>query len=151
MSICISSSDWQKPLAAALFLLTISGCGPGGYSGPTGKASGKVSYKGAALPAGTSVTFMSADGFVAAGVTDAGGAFKLMYNGTENVPVGTYNVQLGAPAVSGSGELQLVDPSKPLPSAPKDPFPSKYAASSTSGLQFPIKAGDNPPIDIVLE
>ncbi len=149
MSICISSSDWQKPFAAALFFLTISGCGPGGYSGPTGKVSGKVSYKGAALPAGTSVAFLSADGFVAAGVTDAGGAFKLMYNGTENVPVGTYNVQLGPPAVSAPAEFP--DPSKPLSPAAKSPFPSKYAASSTSGLQFPIKAGDNPPIDIILE
>lgn len=150
MLIFATTAAWPKHLAAAVVVLALAGCGGGGsdFSGPTGKVSGKAAYKGTPLPEGSTVTFISTEGYVASGATAADGSYKLTYEGSENVPAATYKVQLSPPVSTASD--QLIDPSKPLTKA-SELFPSKYAASSTSGLQFIVQEGENPPIDIELK
>ncbi|HBJ38517.1 MAG TPA: hypothetical protein DDZ51_27935 [Planctomycetaceae bacterium] len=82
-------------------------------------------------------------------MTAADGTFKLVFEGAEDIPATTYKVQLSQP--TASGEQPLMDPSQPMPTAPKEPFPSKYTASSTSELSVTITAGDNPPIEMDLK
>jgi hypothetical protein len=118
-------------------------------SGPTGKAGGKISLKGGNLPEGTVVTFLSKEGYIASGNSGSDGSFKLTFEGGDSIPVGTYKVQL-SPAAGAGGDVPS-DPSKPIPETPPLPFPVKYTASSTSGLQFEIKEGENPPINIELQ
>lgn len=149
MSIFTTSGVWSKSLAACLVILPLAACGKGGYSGPTGKVSGKVTLAGAPLSAGSTVTFISTQGHMASGATAADGSFKLLCNGAENIPAVTYKVQLSPPA--STAPAPLIDPSKPLPAAPPEPFPSKYAATATSGLEFTVKEGENPPINIELQ
>lgn len=150
MSIFMTSGAWPKSLAVAIVVLALAGCGgKEGFTGPTGTVNGKVTYKGGPIPAGSLVTFLSSEGYAASGTTSEDGSYKLTYEGSENIPATTYKVQLSPPAATASD--QLIDPSQPLPEAPPEPFPSKYAASSTSGLEFTIKEGENPPIDFDLE
>jgi len=148
----LSIRSLSKSLVATCFVLVMAGCGSSGgsgYSGPVGKASGKVTLNGGAIPSGSTVTLISTEGLAAAGTTAADGTFKLMFEGSESIPATTYKVQLSPPAASS--EPQLMDPSQPMPAAPAELFPSKYAASSTSGLSVTINEGDNPPIEIDLK
>ncbi len=139
-------------VVATCFVLAFAGCGNSGgsgYSGPVGKASGKVTLNGGTIPAGSTVTLISSEGLAAAGTTASDGTFKLMFEGSESIPATTYKVQLSPPPPSS--EPQLMDPSQPMPTTAADPFPAKYAASSTSGLSVIISEGDNPPIEIDLK
>ncbi|MEO8493524.1 MAG: hypothetical protein ABI614_00530 [Planctomycetota bacterium] len=138
-------------MAGVVVVLALAGCGggEGGFSGPTGTVSGKVTFNGTPIAEGSTVTFISQEGYAAAGTIAADSSYKLIYNGSEKIPAGTYKVQFSPPPAAATD--QLVDPSKPLPEAPVEPFPSKYAASSTSGLEFIVKEGENPPIDIDLK
>jgi len=148
----LSIRSLSKSLVTACFVIAFAGCGNSGgsgYSGPVGKASGKVTLNGGTIPAGSTVTLISTEGLAAAGTTAADGTFKLMFEGSESIPATTYKVQLSPPPASS--EPQLMDPSQPMPTAPPEPFPSKYAASSTSGLTVTISEGDNPPIEIDLK
>ncbi len=148
MSIPATSSVWQKGLAACLVILTLAGCGKSGFSGPTGQVSGKVTLNGAPLREGSRITLISTQGYMASGATTADGSFKLTYDGSENTPAATYKAQLSPPV--STAPAALIDPSKPLPAASPDSFPSKYAATATSGLEFVVKEGVNPPINIEL-
>ncbi len=149
MSMCTTLRVLPKSLALAATVLMLSGCGEGGYAGPTGKAGGKVTYNAQPLPAGSIVTFISTEGHVATGTTSEDGSFKLVSEGSENIPAATYKVQLSPPPAPESD--QFMDPSQPMPEAAPQPFPSKYAASSTSGLQYVVQEGENAPIVIELQ
>jgi len=149
MSISTISGVWQRSLIACLVILTLVGCGKRGFSGPTGKVTGKVTLEGTPLPEGSIITLIATQGYMASGVTAADGSFKLTYAGSENIPAATYKAQLSPPASAAPAEL--MDPSKPLPAAPPEPFPSKYAATTTSELEFTVKEGENPPLNIELK
>lgn len=120
--------------------VVLAGCGSGA-KGPTGSVTGKVTAKGAAVPAGTNVLFQSNDGPSAGGVVDASGNYTLKCDGSSYIPVGTYKVQVSPPPAPPAPP---VDPAKvamggAAPVAPP-PFPAKYGATATSGFEFKVEA-----------
>ena len=65
--------------------MTISGCT--GDSVPTGTVSGKATYSGKPVPQGCSISFVSNSGFVAVGVVDTKGEYKLKMDGKDAATV----------------------------------------------------------------
>lgn len=144
-------------LGGNLLLISIGtlllGCSAQGFEGPTGTVEGKLTMKGQPLTPGTIVTFISVEGFAASGKTDPDGNFNLMFRGTEQVPVSHYRVQL-APARRSEEPQFDTDLSQHrgrVANRPTRPFPEKYSASTTSGLEVDVREGDNLPLIIDLE
>jgi hypothetical protein len=159
MSICylqspagISRFRFAWFLVSGIALLLMSGCG-GGYSGPTGTVSGSVTLNGQPVPSGSIVSFIADDGFVATGIVDAAGAYKLEVAGQgPKVPAATYKVMVAAPASGGISDTDA-EYEKMMQSTNADAMgssakvteaiPSKFTSTATSGLSFPVNAGEN--------
>ncbi len=152
-------------ILAMIVLPFCGGCGPGGFSGPTGTVSGTVTLNGEAVPPGCNVAFISNEGHTASGNVGAGGKYKLSVVGEgNNVPAATYNVLITLP--SEGGEMSEADydrmmdeesaageaegPSEGETQPEEEVIPAKYQSTGTSGLSFEVKAGSN-TIDIPLE
>ena len=156
----MSRTPWIN-VAAFTVLVVILGCGGDtGITGPTGTVSGKVTFKGAPLPAGCSIIFTGTTktAGVAIGTVTTDGKYELREAGGAKVHVGSYLVTLTPPPTKGLDEKELADlMSKPVNNdepvvetpPPAGPFPAKYLSSETSGLKFDVKEGAN-PIDITL-
>ncbi|MBS0207157.1 MAG: hypothetical protein JSS49_30140 [Planctomycetes bacterium] len=133
----------------AIVLLNLAGCGGGGegdkFKGERGSVSGKVTYKGQAIPAHSTILFQSREGgYSAGGTIDDKGEYTLTYTGKSTMPAVEYKVQVGPPPPATT--TTLMDPSKVgtgAPTEPPPPFPAKYSDHSTSGLAFTVKAGAN--------
>ncbi|QDS87504.1 hypothetical protein EC9_16830 [Rosistilla ulvae] len=136
-----------------LVALSLSGCSPQGFTGPTGTVAGSLTSKGKPLDSGTTITLISAEGFAASGTTDAEGHFNLMFRGSNEIPVSHYRIQVTA------GQAAEASSNEPDPTAyatldikdSKLPFPEKYGSSSTSELEFDVREGDNDPLVIDLK
>lgn len=118
----------------ALAIVVASGCGAGK---PEGSVSGKVTYNGNPVAAG-SVNFLSTAGV---------GAQAPISNGTYSVngplATGEYSVYVAPP-------LPTPQPpgTKPAP-PPKFDVPAKFQDAKTSGLKLTVKTGKNDlPIEI---
>lgn len=127
--------DGLTALFVSLTLLFFAGCsgGEGGYDGPEGDVHGKVTYKGKAVPAGTSIQFSSEKGFNNAATLDDEGGYEIT-----KLPVGTYKISLTPPVVEQPDDANVEAPPEPPP-----PFPGKYTQAETSGESFEVKEGDN--------
>ena len=130
--------------------LVCSGCSP---SIPTGTVAGRVVYRGAPVPEGCLVAFVSDAGFAALGTVDAVGNYKLMMAGKPNIPAAKYRVTVTVPGVTGpimtpedEQKFMAGDPAtvaKFKPKKNKPPLPEKYSDIARSGLSFEIKRGSN--------
>jgi hypothetical protein len=132
--------------------IALSGCQKGVDYGPTGKVSGKLTMEGKPLSPGTQVVFMHPEkGYAAFGNTDAAGAYKITSWNDGNMPIGPYQVMIQAPAGNDDPESmtpeQMLDPE--IEGIKEAEFPFKYRQTSTSGLSFEVKTGEN-TIDIDL-
>ena len=135
----------------SIVLLTISGCTGTGV--PTGTVSGKATYSGKPVPQGCSISFVSNSGFVAVGVVDVKGEYKLKMDGKDAIPVATYNISVTVPGNQGpemtdedERKFMAGDPSTVAKFSQKKQqpqLPEKYADSIKSGLIFEVKAGSN--------
>jgi hypothetical protein len=154
-------------IVATIGAVLVAGCGPGGYSGPTGTVSGTVTLNGDPVPEGCSVSFVSEEGaHTASGTVGAGGAYKLSVVGPEgrsnDVPAATYKVCVTPPAAAGAGgsaegadyekmmEESAAGGDEPTTEAETEAIPAKYQSTTTSELTFPVKEGPN-TIDIELQ
>ena len=144
-----------------IVVCSLAGCGGGeddGYKGDRGSVSGKITYKGAAIPANSVVMFQSKEGsYSASGQVSATGEYKLTYNGKSTLPAVAYIVQVTPPPSAGTGPGKVPDPASVRPAeipqsgstmAPtKDektlPFPAKYTVATSSGFEFTVKSGPN--------
>lgn len=127
------------------------GCGSSGeddkFKGDRGTVSGKITYKGAPVPAGTSVVFQSKTGGYSAGAaTNAAGEYTLNYAGSSKLPAVVYVVGVSPPRAPEAKP----DPSKMATSSTEAPkaeappaLPAKYNSATTSGLEFTVKGGAN--------
>lgn len=118
-----------------------AGCGPKGTE-KTGRVSGKLTYKGAAL-SNAVVTFTPEKGRPGTGETDADGKFSISTFGKDDGAVlGKHKIAItekpagGAPAMPGTPEAANAV-------APVDRFPAKYKTNEASQLEFEVKAGSN--------
>ena len=136
-------------LFASVSLFTIGcGGGGGGYNGPWGQGDGVVRLDGKPLTEEATVTFLSAEGYSATGRVDGEGKFRLKYNGSNDLPVGTYNVAVmpAAPV-----EVENADPasffnddgSTKIIERKVSGIPEKYHQPGSSGISISVKEGAN--------
>jgi type 1 fimbria pilin len=145
----------QGAIAVTIGAVLVAGCGPGGYSGPTGTVSGTVTLNGEAVPQGCSVAFVSDEGYTASGTVEAGGNYQLSVvtaDGRSNdIPAATYKVSVGPPAGAETSDADydaMMDQSASgQPESAAGPeqgtIPAKFQAAATSGLSFDVKEGPN--------
>jgi hypothetical protein len=143
----------QQAGAVLVSLLAfVAGCGKAadGFSGLRGSVKGTATLAGEPLPAGCQVLFVATKGgYTASGSVGPGGAFELQYQVPKGLPVGDYVVQISPPA--GGSSAAAVDPAEMAKrmnlsagaAQQEMPFPSRYAAASTSGLAFTVQPGEN--------
>jgi hypothetical protein len=137
---------WTGFVLIGLFLSGVMyGCGGGGgltYSGPTGTAQGRVTYKGQPVTEGRVVFF--APPYSAVGDIQADGTYTLKWQGRSSIPVGEYKVYVEPPRPAGAA----TDDAPVTISHPS--IPDKYQLSSTSDLTATVKEGENaiPDLDM---
>lgn len=108
----------------------VAGCGkPAADLPDLAPVTGTVTMNGEPL-ANASVEFISANGQVASGTTDAGGKYELVYVG------GNKGAELGENTVRITTVLDA-----PAPPGYKDPIPAKYNESSE--LKVKVEPGTN--------
>jgi hypothetical protein len=147
---------------AAVGLVCFSGCGPGGYSGPTGTVGGTVTIGEDPAPAGCTVAFISDEGFTASAVVGADGKYELKVSGenpTSEIPVAKYRICVTPPADSSEPseadyEAMMNESASggegSAEASPTAVIPAKYHTTGTSGLSYDVTEGANTH-DIVLE
>jgi len=129
-----------------LFLLPITGCGGGNKH--RGKVSGKVTYKGEPVSAGT-VTFFGPNNEAASAPIGKDGTYQ-----ASAVPVGDVSVTVSTPPAGPSpaqaGKNPLMEKKKFHGTTEKSvTLPNKYAKAGTSGLRLTVSEGSQ-PFDIPL-
>jgi len=128
---------WLPALSLAVLAgLGLTGCGEGDGA-PRGDLRGKVTYKGNALPAGSSLVLYNPAGGGASAVIDASGNYSL------KAKVGNYVAIVNPPAklVSAEEAMKAAQEKKPIENA--TPFPEKYGDPSTSPAKVEVKQGKN--------
>jgi len=127
--------QFMKPVALGLAIgVVVSGCSK--KSGmETAPVSGKVTYRGKAVPTGT-VMFVPGAGPAATGEIGADGSYKLTTYATgDGAVIGTHKVTVTA--LQGMGDA--------LPeqrnATPPPLVPAKYLNGETSGLVAEVKPG----------
>jgi hypothetical protein len=141
----------NKTVIAFLPILSFTLAGCGGYDyGPTGVITGRLTMDGKPLPAGHAVTFMEMQkGYLAFGVTDEEGNYEVNSWNDGYMPVGPYKVAIAPPVGTPPDTSQYsADELFEHPELMDEPggkalFPRKYLATSTSGLEFEVKEGEN--------
>jgi hypothetical protein len=147
------NSNWR--IAAFLLVGTTVlqlGCSSSSLPpGPKGTVTGKVTYNGNPVPAGSTITFIhGGTSLPAMGQIGADGSFKLMMQGGDQVPAGTYAVSVSPPPSAEISEETDMEAYKAImeggataPKTPAGPFPQKYQSAETSGVTFDVKEGAN--------
>jgi hypothetical protein len=140
----------NQRLIVLLFLLaSLTGCG-GTDFGEIGKIHGTITLRGEKIAKGTKVIFMKMDaGYAGFGFTDDEGKYSIEWHREgkvyDGLPVGTYKVLVEPPGTidveAMSADEMLAGVSNEAPPAPA--FDKKYTQTSTSGIEFTIKGGDN--------
>jgi len=85
-------------------------------------------------------------GFLAFGITDSEGKFEVKSFNNGNMPIGKYDVMIAPPAGSEAADLSAEERfDNPELIAPKVRimFPARYRETTTSGLHYEIKEGEN--------
>jgi hypothetical protein len=128
---------------ATAFLLS-SGCKKKTVDGPAGTVSGKVTFKGNAVPEGCVVIFSpESGGESATGTVDSGGSFKLYYKGGTDIPVGKYKVNVTPAVVNETPQEAMERSMRKEKLKGESEVPQKYRRPETSGETFDVKEGKN--------
>jgi hypothetical protein len=132
-----------------LFLLVICGCGRSGP--PLGTVTGKVSYKGTTVPAGT-VAFFGANDQVASTHINSDGSYT-----ATKVPIGTVKVTVTTPASTAELKKAAKQSKRRFGKGVEFPetldtvsVPPQYSNPAKSGLGLTVKEGYQ-PFDIDLK
>jgi len=145
---------WNATTVAmiAVVAAAANGCGRGGAGlpeGATGTVSGKVTYDGKAIPAGSAIVFVNEKyGIPATGTIAADGQYQLQMRGTPEILAGEYKIGVTPPVSSDSQAedeeaMKALMEGKATPAADPPPFPERYFAPETSGVVFQLKEGPN--------
>lgn len=129
-------------------LLFLSACGGGGgnYEGPVGQVSGVVSLGDAPLTESASITFMSKEGHVASATLSGSGEYKMKFNGSNDIPVGTFRVAVipnlpAEPARQDPASFFNKDGSTKVVKTVSSKIPEKYRQPGSSGIDIVVKEG----------
>jgi hypothetical protein len=132
----------KKRVARALLVLVplaALGCGQA-----VGDVSGRVTYRGSALPSGT-VTLLATDGRPYQGAVRTDGTFRV-----PGVPVGKAQACVtsyqdpapNGPKSGGPGRLSGRAAKEVTATAPRSRLPAKYESFQTSGLEVEVLPGE---------
>ena len=144
--------------AVAMSALMLVGCGGGGggqYSGPWAQVSGKVNLGDSPCMEPATITFLHSDGHAASGELKDG-AFKLKYNGGNNIPVGKYSVGISAhiptenPNASPESFFNSDGTTKTF-EVVSTKIAAKYNQPGSSGIVIQINEGLNDQLSIDLD
>lgn len=139
---------------AFVFCGLIMGCGGGSFKPkPTALVTGEITLNGAKLPAGSQITFLSADGVAASSEVSADGTFMLK----AGLGINQISVSSGDSSSSSEGSMspeqkmhesqkklqELKENKGKLPEGPKTAIPLKYGNPTSSGIKFEVKEGQN--------
>lgn len=133
---------------SCLALIILSSCSGGGgdYDGAVGQVTGVVSLGEAPLTEDATITFMSKDGHVASATLSGSGEYKMKFNGSNNIPVGTYRVavipQLPVePTSQDPASFFNKDGSTKVVKTVSSKIPEKYRQTGSSGVDIVVKEG----------
>jgi hypothetical protein len=139
-------------MCLALTLPVAIGCG-GGASGPQGKVSGKVTYKGSPIATGATVSFIAeAGGGAAAGNVGPDGSYQLRSMNGDQIPAGKYKVMITPPKGPEKSAEEAMKASMPKEGGTTNPIqgpasdptiPDQYRSLAKTPANFEVKAGDN--------
>jgi hypothetical protein len=139
---------WLRAILLVLLLVALAGC-----SRPKATVTGKVTYKGDPVPAGT-VSFFGSRDQVASAALRPDGSYE-----AAGVPVGEVKVTVTTPLPGPSQEQLAKNPmvqerrqggNMVLPSEKTVAVPTKYSLPGTSGLSLTVVEGSQ-PFDIPLK
>jgi hypothetical protein len=146
MHVAHRSICYSLTLTAGSLLMLACGCGGGSdaVEGPTGTVSGNISYKGAAVPAGCTVTFAPVSGDLpSSGQVDSSGNFSLFLKGGTAIPVGMCNVSVTLPVLDETPQQAMERMQSGGTEEEVPEVPEKYRDAATSGETFEVKKGAN--------
>lgn len=134
-------------LGLALFLSSCSG-GGGDYEGPVGQVTGVVNLGDKPLTENATLTIMSKDGHTSTAILDGTGEFRLKYNGSNDIPVGTYRIGVmpnipEEPQNQNPSSFFNADGSTKVVKTVTSKIPTRYRATGTSGVDIEVKEGKN--------
>lgn len=145
-------THWFVSFVCVLAVATAGCGGKGGYSGPTGTVSGKVTLNGQPVPKGT-ISFINENLAIhGAAILNSDGSYALKSGTTFAIPVGDYRV-----GISGSSATDAPPPdpmelmANPEKFKENDSIPPKYRDPKTSGLLVVVKAGSNSDVNFDLK
>ncbi len=144
---------WLSNACLGAAVIAVLGCGSGGFSGPTGTVTGKVTLDGAPVPQGCVVSFVSPAGFTASATVGADGSYTLRSGDKADIPAANYKVAVAQPAADMSGadyDKYMSAEGGQAAAAPAATIPAKYQTVDASGLSYDVKEGPN-PINIELK
>ena len=135
-----------RPTSIFTVLLLAAGILGCGGASKTSSVSGRVTYKGKAVP-NANISFTPVEGATraATGLTDSDGRFTLgTFSTSDGALPGNYRISIIArgpdrppkPGETGSGMPGEMMPGDPI-------IPTKYFAPDTSGLTHEVKPGSN--------
>ena len=130
---------------AFLFLSSCSG-GGGNYNGSVGQVSGIVSLGDAPLTESASITFMSKEGHVASATLSGSGEYKMKFNGSNDIPVGTFRVAVipnlpVEPTNQDPANFFNQDGSTKIVKTANSKIPEKYRQPGSSGVDIIVEEG----------
>lgn len=134
-----------------LMAVTLAGCGSGSRlpAGETGTVSGKLTYKGQAVPKGTTILFMEdKSGQLASAAVDERGEYLLEMKGGLKVLCGTYRISVAAPSIGAglSAEDAMKEAIKTKQKSSEEALkqiPARYRDPEKSKTVFEVKPGPN--------
>ena len=135
-------------LLAALFLTTACAVGCGGVAQkPQGRVHGKVTYKGAPVPAGSQIAFVPIEtGTGATAEVAADGTYQLRTATGDTLAVGKYQVSVSPPLPTkglSPAEAMKISQQADASGSTAAALPEKYLNPATSPENREVKEGDN--------
>lgn len=142
-----AESRW---LAAAILIVTVTGCSGGSKKLELVRVAGKVTYRNQPLTYGSIICFPEFDAPVARGKIAEDGSYSLSsYGVNDGAAIGRFRV-----AIIAQDEAELLtkfpedfDPNK---YQPKSLIPENYSRQTTSGLIMETRSGEPMEIDFNL-
>jgi len=143
------SASMKSWLALGL-LLCLSSCSSegGDYDGPVGQVTGVVNLGDKPLTEHATLTFMSKDGYSSTAILDGTGEFRMKFNGSNDIPVGSYRIAVmpnipEEPQNQDPASFFNKDGTTKVVKIVTSKIPTRYRATGTSGVDIEVKEGKN--------
>lgn len=131
-----------------LTVLALSSCSDegGDYEGPWGQVDGVVNLGDKPLDENATLTFMSTEGYTTTAILNGSGEFRMKYNGSNDIPVGTYRISVSPnipdePVNQDPASFFNTNGSTKVVKVAATKIPEKYRQVGSSGVEIAVKEG----------